>query len=256
MPAAGRELEPWEMHMTTLVRPEVDAAAATTPRREKYVDAIIDLALDGELVPGTIRSEKTIAEAVAQVGGGQSPPSRTPIREALALLVRDGVFDQEPQRGVMLRPLTADEVDPLMATRRGLEVFVARRLAVAPDKHLGEATTARDRACKALEADDRKAYEYADLLFHCGLARGAGMRAAEGTLRGVLSRLRLFGAGHSLDYALAQAEVHAFSGVLQAIERSDPEEADARMITCIDYAHERVRAYTSSLETVSAPTSL
>jgi DNA-binding GntR family transcriptional regulator len=241
------------MHMTTLVRPELDAVAATTPRREKYVDAIIDLALDGDLIAGTIRSEKNIAEAVAHSGGGQPPPSRTPIREALALLVRDGVFDQEPQRGVMLRPLTADEVDPLMATRRGLEVFVARRLAVASDKHLGEANTARDRACKALEAEDRKAYEYADLLFHCGLARGASMRAAEGTLRGVLSRLRLFGAGHPLNYELAQAEVHAFDGVLQAIERSDPEEADARMISCLNLAHNRVGAYASSLETVSSP---
>ena len=65
---------------------------------------------------------------------------------------------------------------------------------------------ALNKAHVALEAGNRRDYEHADLLFHCGLARGAGMRAAEGTLRGVMSRLRLFGAEHQLNYEVAQAE--------------------------------------------------
>jgi DNA-binding GntR family transcriptional regulator len=233
--------------MTTAFRSAaLGMTAATIPRREMYVDAIIDLALDGKLQPGIIKSEKTIAEAIAK-STGIEPPSRTPIREALALLVRDGVFDQEPQRGVTLRPPKADEVDPLMATRRGLEILLARRLAVAQDKALDEPSAARDLAYHALEAQDRKGYEHADILFHCGLARGARMRSAEGTLRGIISRLRLFGIGHDLDYESAQAEIHSFDAVLTAINQSDPEAADKSMTRCLELAYDRVRSYASAL---------
>src|SRR6202049_5361459 len=86
------------------------------PRRERVVDDIVDLVLDGLIHPGRPTSERVIAE---QLPAG---PSRTPVREALALLVRDGMFDQVPQVGVRLRPVIPDEIDELITIRRPLEV--------------------------------------------------------------------------------------------------------------------------------------
>src|SRR4051812_11191905 len=97
--------------------------------RIAIAEAIVDLIVSRQLVIGELTSEVEIA---TKLGFN----ARTPVvREALALLGRDGIIEQRPQIGQRVRPLTgedAKEILELLTTN--LRSFV-RRLA-APDRLL------------------------------------------------------------------------------------------------------------------------
>lgn len=52
--------------------------------------------------------------------------SRTPLREAMIRLAREGVLEQQPRRGCMVRQLPEREITELLECRRLLEVLVLR----------------------------------------------------------------------------------------------------------------------------------
>jgi DNA-binding GntR family transcriptional regulator len=76
---------------------------------------------DGVIKHGTRYSENEIAEALQM--------SRTPVREALLSLSREGIIVVESQRGFTLRELSSAERQEIFDLRALLEGFTARRLA-------------------------------------------------------------------------------------------------------------------------------
>lgn len=76
---------------------------------------------DGGLVQQQLYSENELASSMGM--------SRTPVREALIELEREGLVKIVPQRGFQLRALTAEEEREVFALRSVLESFVAERLA-------------------------------------------------------------------------------------------------------------------------------
>lgn len=53
--------------------------------------------------------------------------SRVPVREALRELVRDGLVDVRPRRGMVVHQITHEELDELVDIRTALEVLLFRR---------------------------------------------------------------------------------------------------------------------------------
>ena len=86
--------------------------------RDEIVDRLRSLVVTGELAPGARINESILS--------GELGVSRTPLREALLLLVGDGLVVCEPARGFVASPLTvaqAREVFPILAA---LEVLALR----------------------------------------------------------------------------------------------------------------------------------
>ena len=77
--------------------------------------------LELELEPGTRLFEPQLALEL-QV-------SRTPLREALRLLLAEDLLDQLPTGGMVVRPLSRRDVDELYGVRGGLEGVIAARAA-------------------------------------------------------------------------------------------------------------------------------
>ncbi len=73
----------------------------------------------GRLGPGEALVE---AELMERLGVG-----RTPLREAVRLLMHDGLVEVLPRRGTYVTPVDLSDYAHLMALRRGLETVVARR---------------------------------------------------------------------------------------------------------------------------------
>ena len=71
-----------------------------------------------ELEPGTITSDSELSRMLGM--------SRTPVREALALLERDLLVTRHPNQGVLVRSLTIDEVIHLMQMREAMDGMAAR----------------------------------------------------------------------------------------------------------------------------------
>jgi DNA-binding GntR family transcriptional regulator len=82
--------------------------------------------LDGQLAPG----ERLRAEALA----GRFGTSRTPVREALLMLEREGLVDVQPNRGAIVRSFDPEDLLDLYDVRALIEPHAAARAAtrIAP----------------------------------------------------------------------------------------------------------------------------
>lgn len=135
---------------------------------------------DGTLTPDTVYSEAELA--------GSMGISRTPVREALIQLSREGLIEILRQRGFRLRKLTAPERTEVFGLRLALESFVIERLAneasaddIAELRELLEQQrSAIDNPPRFLEIDER---------FHLLMPRLLGLDRTHQmllTLRGVM----------------------------------------------------------------------
>lgn len=119
--------------------------------------------------------------------------SRIPIREALQVLIANGLVDQLPRRGYRVRQLDLRGLTELYEVRIALEMFGVERLAergLTPDK----ATELRRtwESVLAGEVASREELAELDRRFHEGLAQAAGNATVLKQLRDINERLTLF----------------------------------------------------------------
>jgi DNA-binding GntR family transcriptional regulator len=184
--------------------------------------------LNGEMAAGEVTTQVALGETL---GAG-----RTPIREALRLLQREGLVIAEPNRRVRVKGLTADDAESLYVTRIALET-VALRITVpglrSADFAEIEGLMAqmehymRERDWRGLRAPHRA--------FHVKLATGAGERVVDLIEQGFdhAERYRLTqGASNDREWNL-RAEEHR--GIVEAAKEGDADLAAHRLAE--HYAH-------------------
>jgi DNA-binding GntR family transcriptional regulator len=115
--------------------------------------------LQGEIAPGTQLDERELAERMGV--------SRTPLREAIAHLVKEGIVEYRPYRGNFARTFTVQEVNDLYTVRRALE-SLAVRLAIPKlsQEDIERIGAILDKVHDALERGDMEMYSEADGRFH------------------------------------------------------------------------------------------
>jgi DNA-binding GntR family transcriptional regulator len=143
-------------------------ALATAKGREAY-EALSLAIREGEHAPGARLKEVELAEQLGM--------SRTPIREAFRQLERDGVVTIVPNRGAIVRELTAEEIEDVYALRAVLEGFCAARAATRMDAggiaHLDELTDELERRCAA-DGDESAALIRINAAFHAAITEASG----------------------------------------------------------------------------------
>lgn len=102
---------------------------------DKAYEALRTDIVEWRLRPGAMLGEVEQAERLGV--------SRTPLREALARLVADGLAIQERGRGAMVSDVSLEHVDNLFALRRALEIESARIAAKTADPAVFAALSAR-----------------------------------------------------------------------------------------------------------------
>ena len=145
------------------IPPKLPAVDRTLLRDDVY-GRLRDAIIDGTFEPGEQLRDGELAQWLGV--------SRTPFREAVAVLASEGLVDIRPYRGFSVHRPTAQEIDDLYQLRRALESF-AIRLAV---ENVSNADIARlaatlDAAVSALEQGDLDAYGAHDAAFHAAIAR-------------------------------------------------------------------------------------
>lgn len=89
--------------------------------------------------------------------------SRTPLREALRLLLAEDLLEQLPTGGMVVRSLSASEIEELYSVRAALEGLMAAEAAE-------RMTTESADALKLLVARNQRLVEFADDAMHAGHA--------------------------------------------------------------------------------------
>ncbi|TQJ29914.1 GntR family transcriptional regulator [Microbacterium sp. SLBN-146] len=157
---------------------EEGAEGGTTTLRVR--DQLRTAILDGRIGPGT----RLRAAAVAEM----FDVSRTPAREAIVLLGKEGIVDVIPRRGAVVRPFAFDDVHDLYEVRSLLEPHAAARAATRVD----EDTIARlfaicDEQDSITGSDDADIARHVALNaeFHGLIARAAGSDSIGASLAAV-----------------------------------------------------------------------
>lgn len=127
--------------------------------RDQVLGALRAAIVAGELSPGSVHSAPALA--------ARYEVSATPVREAMALLAREGAVEVLPNRGFRIAERSARELAELAEIRALLEVPVVVALARTVPSQRWEALRplARDTAAAAADGD-RVAYAASDVAFH------------------------------------------------------------------------------------------
>ncbi|KKB11279.1 GntR family transcriptional regulator [Devosia geojensis] len=143
--------------------------------RERIYEEIVRMIVSGELPSGAPLDEKALTERL-QV-------SRTPFREALGTLAKEGLIEIRPYRGFYVRSFSRKETEDLYELRKTLECF-AVELAVPhmSDRHIEQFERILDAAVGALQAGDIQAYGLHDKEFHETISELSGNAALIETL--------------------------------------------------------------------------
>ena len=132
-------------------------------------DELREAILAGSLPPGARLRAESLAERLQT--------SRTPVREALHLLAREGLVDIEPRRGAVVRQFDAADLADLYDVRALIEPYAARRAATrigAPD--VARLADLCDRADARGAADDEAVEDQVALIdeFHRIIVASSG----------------------------------------------------------------------------------
>jgi DNA-binding GntR family transcriptional regulator len=204
---------------------ETDDAETLTDRAYRLLEElIVTLALP----PETILSEQSLA---ARLGIG-----RTPIREALQRLARDGLVVILPRRGILVSQINLKTQMRLLEVRRELERLMARGAAerATPEEAALFGTIARDMRRASDESDDmafmRLDRQFNELVSHT--ARNEFASRAMGLMHGLSRRFWYQHYRESGDLPRS-ARLHA--EVAEAIARRSPDAAAKASDRLIDY---------------------
>jgi DNA-binding GntR family transcriptional regulator len=146
------------------------SAAASTSRVADAYQTLKAAIRDNVFAPGHQGSEQEIAARLGM--------SRTPVHEALIRLQEEGLVRVLPKRGVLVCPLTPDdmrEVYDLIMAFEGTAAELIAQMDAVPRAKIVDDLTALNRAMQgALARDDRDAWAAADDQFHRALIDQAG----------------------------------------------------------------------------------
>jgi DNA-binding GntR family transcriptional regulator len=109
-----------------LVLPGLDRRPAPRFREAAYV-SIKEAILSGAIAAGEPLFEERLADALGI--------SRTPVREALAILEHEGLLAPRVGRGLYIRELSRDDFVDLFTANEVVEPYLARRAAVMATDH-------------------------------------------------------------------------------------------------------------------------
>ena len=157
--------------------------ARPRPLHEAVVDRVRDMILDGEIGIGERLHDANLAEVLGV--------SRTPVREAVKLLAREGLVDLFPGRGARVASYSIVDLIALVEVIAGLErhacELAAERMS---DGDFAEIRRLHDQMAIHHSRSERRAYSHLNHEVHVGLVALAGNPMLTATHAGLIARAR------------------------------------------------------------------
>lgn len=191
--------------------------------RERIYEEIVRMVVSGELPPGAQIDERAVIEKLSI--------SRTPFREAIGTLAKEGLIEIKPYRGFFVRNFSIKEVNDLYELRKTLEHF-AVRLTVArlTDAHIGRFETILDACVRALHDSDMETYAARDREFHELIAELSDNHALIDTLSRLALQVQMCRVIANRSRAFAERAAEERDQILAAFRARDAERAAALMV--------------------------
>jgi len=187
-------------------------------RADQIAHTLEQLVFAGEFKDGERLDELKLAE--------QFHVSRTPIREALQVLVSSGMAEQIPRRGVFIRQPGPVELMEMFETMAEIEAVCVRLAAMRmSDQDLAELSAANDRCQRAIEETDHDRYYIENETFHQIIYHGAANSYLEKQALQLQNRLKAYRRIQLRFRGRLEQSMNEHSQILAALKEGDAEKA-------------------------------
>lgn len=188
-------------------------------RSDQVYDELKKRIINNELRPGEALPESFVSELLGA--------SRTPVREALQRLAREGLVTFAPGRGASVTPISIPDIVELYQMREALEPYAARLAAANPDRKVVEPLLDRLQTAEQLIATEVDSYyKLTGEIDEClsGLTGNTRLQVALQEVWTQVRRARHLSAKYPDRLA---SSVREHIRLLEAVRRGDAEEAAA-----------------------------
>jgi GntR family transcriptional regulator, trigonelline degradation regulator len=192
--------------------------AVAAPVRRQTAKLLREAITSGRFAPGQRLVERDLCELL-----GVSRPS---VREALRELESDGLIDIIPNRGPLVKSLTASDAASVYEVRAALEALAARLFVErATDAQVAALAAAADRLAVAYEMEDVEAILEAKRSFYDAFFAGAGNDVIRTVLRSLNDRVTFLRRLTLSSPRRAKQSIREIRSLVAAIKRRDADAA-------------------------------
>lgn len=207
----------------TATRPDEMARRIVSPpsMARLAADAVRNMILTGELQPGDRVVENQLTQRLGV--------SRPPLREALRVLEQEGLLVQQPRRGVIVVPVTLQDVYEIFTLRDQLErMAIELGVPVRRPERLERCKAALRNLEDAARAGEAATVTDRAFDFHLAVVGLAGHRRLEQSYRSLSLQMRLCMGMNQRARVAGEGlwgNVERHRRILEILERGDPQEA-------------------------------
>jgi DNA-binding GntR family transcriptional regulator len=193
------------------------------PSRRENLSGELAVRLRNMIVDGRLPAGERINEVhlAARLG-----VSRTPLREALAKLEREGALSSLPRIGWFVRPLTLDEFEQIYPIRPLLDPEALRLAGLPTGERLERLEALNARIAAERDADAAIAL---DDEWHLLLIEGCPNRVLVDLIRQFIGRTRRYEIALMREGANVAVAAETHAGILAALRNGDLDTACARL---------------------------
>ncbi|OHD73552.1 MAG: hypothetical protein A2177_12150 [Spirochaetes bacterium RBG_13_68_11] len=192
-----------------------------TNKKVKVYESLRQRIIGGELKPGLPINEAVFARELSV--------SKTPVREALRQLERDGFVENVPGRGSAISHIKPQDIREVLEIREILEVGAAKRAALQHGNEELRRKLEEGRKLLAEESNQERVHEWGsweDL--HLGIVKAVGNQTLVDMYLGLLDRIHRIRTFYGKRFT--QRRLHEIlsehTAMLDAIVEGDPERAE------------------------------
>jgi len=221
--------------MANHAAPANESAPKAQSLTERAYGELEKLIVTLQLEPGAVLSESALAE---RLGIG-----RTPIREALHRLAREGLVVILPRRGILVSEINVRSQLRLLEVRREIERLMCKSAANrATDLERAEFREIAEGMVASAEADDDVTFMRLDLRFNKLVAQACRNEYASNAMGLMAGLVRRFWFMHHKQVADMPLAALRHADVAKAIADADAEAAGAASDRLVAYAEDCTRA--------------
>lgn len=207
---------------------------ADGPLRERVVTEIRESILSGRAAPGAVLPETELAE---QLG-----VSRGPVRDALAVLEREGLVVSQRNRRARVATLGLRDIEEIYSLRRSLETLAAQRAASNVSKvELQEMERILRQMATALEREDFVSLSRLDTAFHDCVYQASRHDRLIRSWTDLSSQVTLFLVSRNVNAVTSRSIVEEHQVLLDALADRDVDRLVALTEQHLLSAYERLR---------------
>ena len=188
------------------------------PLREIVYEELKMQILKGQIVPGTRMMEVEMAEEMGV--------SRTPIREAIRKLEKEGLVTIEPRKGAYASQISTKDMVDILEVRQNMEglaaYYAALRMSDEQKKQLGEISESYNKAVIENNTPDMIKY---DTAFHHLIVEGSGNKMLVHMIEQLQELVLRFRYLYYDDFRRAEKMPREHKAIYDAIFNGDTEKA-------------------------------